>query len=398
MHTRAGVTSAIIGLGTLTSVCGLVVLLSGCSLDTGGEPVNPFTDFAPIALDGEAKDLTSEIVPLGLLETGDVLQVDVTGEGIDAVFILAEDASSDLVGVIAGGGRANEPFQYRIPHTGRYFLFTLFDPQTDVTPRRATIAVAFGDPTFAPPASQRVLIVFLPDYLTDPGLVSDPDADVPEELAVLESIGDTVREGIITRLKTIFEGTPVEILTEEDASPVEPFSTVTFDPKRIQVDDPALRDSAVFGDSSKPECDAQVVYGEVLPTGAFLDPGNQVPDDTAVVYVGSFQGRGETCQSAALNSVNNIILGLSQTAAHEIGHLIGLVHVPLTDIMDRSPSLAFQRELSLQRGQMLTEELTEREDGTLALAPVVLTTVIQDPAFYFEANFGVGSESSSAEN
>ena len=122
MHNRAGVTAATFGLGSLTSVCSLFVFLNGCALDTGGEPVNPFTDFAPIALDGEAKELTSEIVLLGPLETGNVLQIEVTGEGIDAVFVLAEDETSDLVGVIAGGGRANDSFQYRAPHTGRFFV------------------------------------------------------------------------------------------------------------------------------------------------------------------------------------------------------------------------------------------------------------------------------------
>ena len=43
-----------------------------------------------------------------------------------------------------------------------------------------------------------------------------------------------------------------------------------------------------------------------------------------------------------------------------------------------SLSLAFQRELSFQRGQILIETATD---------PFVLTSVIQDPTFYFRANF-----------
>ena len=86
--------------------------------------------------------------------------------------------------------------------------------------------------------------------------------------------------------------------------------------------------------------------------------------------------------------MNNIVLGLSQTAAHEIGHLVGLFHVALTDIMDRSPTLAFQRELSFARGQVLIDARTELADGTAEASSLLLTSVIQDPEIYFGSNFG----------
>ena len=110
--------------------------------------------------------------------------------------------------------------------------------------------------------------------------------------------------------------------------------------------------------------------------------GNQKLDDEAVVYVGSFQGRGETCRSAATDSVNNVVLTLAQTAAHEIGHLVGFYHTQLIDIMNRSATLGFQRELNFERGQI---EIEVQRNGQIITE--ALTTVIQEPALYFLTNF-----------
>jgi hypothetical protein len=88
-----------------------------------------------------------------------------------------------------------------------------------------------------------------------------------------------------------------------------------------------------------------------------------------------------------INSLNNVVLTLSQTAAHEIGHLVGLRHVEQIDIMNRSATLAFQRELVLVRGQVQFDRVA---NGTLVSE--VLTTIIQDPNIYFQSMFDVESE------
>lgn len=355
-----------------------------CTNDSGTEPPPiSLRDLPPLELDGIAKPLAGNIAPLGEFKLGDAIRLTVTGDAIDAVLVLVEDELVDDAAALAGGGPANQPFDYQVRVPGRYFAFAQRTPSLEPPPP-ITIAAAPGDPAAAPLARQTVLIVFADGFLTDPGLF-DPESGTPDELSFLESINDQVRDSVVARLKTIFRDTPIDIVTETDPAPTAPFSTVTLRPDRVLADDQDFTDTALPLDPSRPECNVKVKYGEVV--GAFSDPGNRVLDDHAVVYVGSFQGRGLSCRSAAINSVNNITLGLAHTAAHEIGHLIGLLHVSLTDIMDRSPTLAFQRELTFRRGQIVVNGLIMDPDGTPAIGPITLLNVIQDPMTYYLANF-----------
>jgi len=120
----------------------------------------------------------------------------------------------------------------------------------------------------------------------------------------------------------------------------------------------------------------------VLPDGTEQDPGNQVRDDEAIVYVGSFQGRGASCYTSAINSFNNAVLSLTQSGAHEIGHLVGLYHVEQLDVMNRAATLALLRELSLQRGQIQVDRIINGQ----AVGEVV-TNVLQEPERYFRFAF-----------
>ena len=81
-----------------------------------------------------------------------------------------------------------------------------------------------------------------------------------------------------------------------------------------------------------------------------------------------------------MDSVNNIINTLSLTGAHEAAHLLGLSHSALEGLMAARPSLAFQRRLLFQRSQLIQfDPLTD----TFSVA----TSVVQDPAIYFENIF-----------
>ena len=187
--------------------------------------LNPFTELPAITPDGTPHDLTANIVPLGPLERNDVIRIDASGPNIVAVFILIRD---DIV----GGGPANTPFQYRIQTDNDYYVFIQFSATATALQRTGTIAVAPGDPTYRPPSQQRVLITFEQGYLHSPGRVY-PDSDPPENQTLLASISDTVRHEVIRKLRTIFADTPIQIVSEDDPAPAEPFSRVTFSPKRI---------------------------------------------------------------------------------------------------------------------------------------------------------------------
>ncbi|NOX59907.1 MAG: hypothetical protein GXP29_13765 [Planctomycetes bacterium] len=364
-------------------------MVAGCTtvLPQPAEPLNPFLDLDPIALDGVSRDLLTEIVPLGDFAGGEVLRVRVDGLRVTEVLLLTTDTLFEEAGVLVGGGPANEEFQYRIPSAGRYFVFARFDLEATASTRQATITASFGDDSFRPPAVQNVQLVFAEGFLTDPGLF-DPVDGTPDQLAFLSDIGGLVQSQITDRVRAIFDGTPIVIFGEGDALPEGPISIVTFTGERVLAENQDDPDSALPPpDPTRPECQVRVTFGEVLPRGSTQDTGNRTLDDEAAVYVGSMTGRGDTCQTSVINSLNNVVLTLSQTAAHEIGHLVGLRHVEQIDIMNRSATLAFQRELVLVRGQIQFDRVA---NGTLVSE--VLTTIIQDPDIYFQSMFDTESE------
>ncbi|MBI4717392.1 MAG: hypothetical protein HY763_06280 [Planctomycetes bacterium] len=352
----------------------------GCnlSLDLPGAE-NPFRDLPPVPRDGRLHSLRANLAPLGTLMEGQTLRLLVRGASVTNVLILLGDEREDAAGVVVGGGPVGTEFEFRAAEAGSYFVFVHSDPSGG-----GDVQLLVGPPGQAPasPRRQAVLVSFAPDYLTHPGLWDPIDAG-EENRALLASLSDLVREEILIELRALFAETPIDILSEEEALPAGPVSRVTFLPDRVPAEDQDAVDAALpVPDPSRPQCQVRVIFGEVLPRGAAVDVGNRVPDDEAVVYVGSFQGRGKECWTSAINSVSSVVLTLSQTAAHEIGHLVGLFHVEQIDVMNRTATLAFLRELPFGRGQVQLE----RRRGSERVGEV-FTSVIQDPAVYFRAVF-----------
>jgi hypothetical protein len=363
----------------LTTGLAALPTITGCPLPwDGASSMNPFTDLPPIPMTGQATLLDYNVAPLGQLQAGQAINVLVTGEQIQSVLILKGDADQQAVGLLAGGGIAGETFEHIINVTGDYYVFVLFEPDTLSLQQRAWLTVSLAAEPSESPRTQPVVIEFEDDFLTSPGLV-DPTTFTSEQVQLLADIEPIVKEGILTRLRTIFADTPIEIYSQADALPEDEYSRVIISPQRKLADSTDYFDAIVPPvESADATCHDLVLFGELLDTEHYIDIGNHNRSDEAIVYVGSFQGRGERCQTAATDSVNHIVLGLAHTAAHEIGHLVGLFHVPLPDVMNRSPSLAFQRELSISQGQLVIES---------ASGNFILTDVVQDPATYFAAIF-----------
>ncbi len=363
----------------------LAMLPLACT-PTPDAPINPFVDFPAVALNGEPQPLMTNIAPLGELEKGTVLNIRLDGEGLEAALILLLDETTNEAGIIVGGGPPDEAFLYRIAEGGRYFVHARFAPDMAETAQRATLTIELSDEAYQPPTTQYVQVDFADGYLTEPGLV-DPESFADDEIQLLTDLEEIVRQEVVTKLKEIFAGTPVSILGPDETAPDGPLSRLTYRPDRILPEGLDTFDAAIPAVDPDSPCAEVVLFGEVLPSRAGTDHGNARQDDEAVVYVGSFQGRGEECRTAVIESLNNIVLALSHTGAHEIGHLIGLYHVALVDIMDRRPTSAFQRQLGFERGQILIEVPVMRDDGSVDVETRVQTTILQDPQRYFDLNF-----------
>lgn len=367
------------------SALGLIgfVAVAGCGTRVGDlTGANPFEDLPAIRLDGRARSATADLVPLGLLQEGQVIGIDVAGGQVETVFVLVRDERVPDAGTLVGGGRPGSPFHYRIPEMREYYLYLQFNPLAAPERRRATVAVGAGDPGYRPPARQVVQVVFAPDYLTGPGLF-DPLSGTEADRVFLDSISAHVRDEIVAYLRGIFLETPVQIFTEADVLPDGPVSRLLYLPDRVIASDQEIIDAALPPpDPTRPECQIRVTFGEMLPRGTKQDPGNSRLDDEAAVYVGSFQGRGETCRTAILDSVNAAVLTLAQAGAHEIGHLVGLYHVEQIQIMNRAATMAFQRELDFGRGQVQIERLIGEQ-----IVAEVFPAIVQEPEVYWRFAF-----------
>ena len=364
---------------------------SSPSEDTGG---GPFDSLPLLAIGEGLQPITADVSRLGLLSAGDVLRIRVIGRTARIAYILRPEATGSK-GVIVNGGPVAEDatqdrsFFHRVATDGELLLYV--DDPIGATVRVELEIVDM--PGFQKPSGQTIVLVFDDRFLVDG--VFDPAADSPDDEQFLLSVQPIVRDGVVDRVREIFEGTPVEILGpgQEDEIP-SVFSTIRFlgrckflnsvdasSPIDVIRVESGNVPPALGSDCPPIGCPPLVVFGEVTSNSSGVDAGNQDPADEAVVYVGSFRApAGCSDRGFVMDSVNNIINTLSLTGAHEAAHLLGLSHSALEGLMAARPSLAFQRRLLFQRSQLIQfDPLTD----TFSVA----TSVVQDPAIYFENIF-----------
>ncbi len=358
-----------------------LLVLAGCpglSFDPNSDSI--FESAPAIDIGASQPMAMANIATLGNLNPGDLLQINVKSETARSVLMVVLEEEKGSTAVIVGGGGVGEPFTYEVCDPGTFFLFIVYTADVATSEQTATVAVDRVSVSPGEAVSRQLIVVDFEDgFLTEPGLWDPVDGTI-EDKAFLESIEASVREEVVRVLQQIFDGTPIEVVSETPQNTSESFSRLTFSPQRVLAEVDDVNDAALPPpDPTRPECQVRVVFGEVLPRGTNVDPGNLVHDDVAVVYVGSFQGRGQACWTSAISSLNNVVLTLAQTAAHEIGHLVGLFHVEQIDMMNRSATLAFLRNLKFARGQI---QLDRRSHGQIISE--VFPSIIQEPRRYFD--------------
>lgn len=377
-----------------------IALLAGTTCDSVGllnstnRAGDSFENLPLLSIGTGLQTIGSDVSRLGVLNAGDVLRIRVVGRSARIAYILRPETNGSKGIIVDGGPVADDAtqdvsFLHRVEADGELLLFV--DAPAGSTVRAEVDIVDMPD--FQRPAGQTIVLEFDEHFLVDG--VFDPATDDDEDRQFLTSIEPIVRDGVVARIREIFEGTPVEILGpgQEDEFPAV-FSTIRFlgTCKFLNsLDDSSPIDvirvesgigTPVLGSACPPDgCPPLVVFGEVTSTSRGVDAGNQDPADDAVVYVGSFRApAGCTDRGFVMDSVNNIINTLSLTGAHEAAHLLGLSHSALEGIMAARPSLAFQRRLVFQRSQLIQfDPITD----TFSVA----TSVVQDPAIYFAGIF-----------
>lgn len=354
------------------------------SSGTGASPLSS----APAIEIGGGAIVVANVAAMGSVASGTTLEIHVRSETARYALVLLGEDEARSTAVIVGGAAVGEPYTFITPEPGEYFVFVVHDPTSSPSAPSAEIRVRpASSQTDHRPARQLVYVRFQEGFLTEPGLF-DPTAAGEDDRAFLEAIAPTVEAEVVRRLQEIFAGVPIEITGAAPSDADRPYSTLTFSPERVLADQNDINDTALPpADPTRPECQVRVIFGELLPRGTVLDPGNRNLSDEAVVYVGSFQGRGEACWSSAVGSLGSVVQTLSQTAAHEIGHLVGLFHVEQIDLMNRSATLAFLRELEFARGQIQIDRNINGE-----IAAEVYPAIVQHPARYFESIFAKAAE------
>lgn len=309
-------------------------------LDSPGVP-RP-VDFAAerIYTDGQTLRLTSRLLEIGRQPAGTSLHVAVTSSCTEAVWLL------NSTGDILDGGPSSEPLDLG-GATGTEDCFLLLSPvaadacMADITvssqpvslarpPQPQSFVLDFRGATRVELAGREVVEPVFPmdlPALVDADAVADlnvQNLDPENARAFLQEVQPVVEVLIQERLEDLFAPYDIQIVLApaELTDPLALASTIYFAGQRgPAVTDDFDRLRSGDGGLSAGTHALLYLYGTA---GQANDVGNRVPNDNAIVYVGTFGGHNLQVLTADIASLAN---ALANCAAHEMGHLLGLQHV-----------------------------------------------------------------------
>ncbi len=324
--------------------------------------------------DGEFANISEPLVGIGRLSQGQSIDVTVRSAASLSLFLVDSDGRVvDGVDFVPPAGflRPERVWKqaFAIDVEDEYFLFVysndahvgsvelrfIVGNAADVEPRPAQYVVLQFDGAEKVELSGGMTILDVPEMdLSVFGPVSSR--------GFLAELRPLVEELIASRLSAIFGKYGVRIVTSTSMVVGSDYSSVYFTSCRGPADDdpfesvtgaqtsvptvecrPLDSGNAAMGRKSS-ACPNCILYGD----SGRIDLGNRNHSDDAVVYLGSFtEARIDT-------SVSDMAHLLANVAAHEIGHLLGLVHVlHVSDLMRGRFSLGLIRDLDFSSGQIV---------------------------------------------
>ena len=253
-----------------------------------------------------------DVFELGAVSAGDVLRIDVSAldDSLDPALAVFDDQGLLVIDnddTDYGAGIFDPSIELLARRDGDpYYVAVTHSPAESSTgPYQLTVSVTTG--TDVPEvAAQTVLLDFDGGVSSDPlvGMMSIAPFDAEAIDASFAGQTDAVKQLVVETVAQDFASVDVRVVTTDDDPPEAPFSTIFV----------GHFDFMAFG----------IAQG--------IDQYNSNPSDTAVVFADSFGPElfGE------LLTVQELGTAIGNVASHEIGHLLGLVHVvDPTALMDK---------------------------------------------------------------